>query len=70
MNTHTGTGDRKEVTTVTTDERTTPDQRHLPDNVVRMDRTERRAKPRWMERMDTQGLPAVDMTWRSTKDAA
>ena len=55
---------------MTTDERTTPDQRHLPDNVVRMDRTERRAKPRWMERMDQQGLPAVDMTWRSTKDAA
>jgi hypothetical protein len=55
---------------VTTDERTTPDPRHVPDNVVRMGRTERRAKPRWMERMDAQGLPAVDMTWRSTKDAA
>jgi hypothetical protein len=70
MNTHTGIGDLRRRVYVTTDERTTPDQRHLPDNVVRMDRTERRAKPRWMERMDQQGLPAVDMTWRSTKDAA
>jgi hypothetical protein len=68
MNTHTGTGDRKEVTTVTTDERTTPDQRHLPDNVVRFDRTERRAKPRWMERMDAQGLPVQDSTSRIFSD--
>jgi hypothetical protein len=68
MNTHAGIGDRKEVTTVTTDERTTPDQRHLPDNVVRMDRTERRAKPRWMERMDAEGLPHK-VTW-FPKDAA
>jgi hypothetical protein len=55
---------------MTTDQRTTPDQRHLPDNVVRMDRSERRSKPRWMERMDEQGLTPVDMTWRTTKDAA
>jgi hypothetical protein len=55
---------------VTTDERTTPDPRHFPDNVVRMDRTERRSKPRWMERMDEQGLPVQDSTWRTTKDAA
>jgi hypothetical protein len=55
---------------VTTDERTTPDQRHLPDNVVRMDRSERRAIPRWRERMDAQGLPVQDSTWRTTKDAA
>jgi hypothetical protein len=36
--------------------------------VVRMDRTERRAKPRWMERMDAEGLPHK-VTW-FPKDAA
>jgi hypothetical protein len=60
MNTHTGTGDRKEVTTVTTDERTTPDQRHLPDNVVRMDRSERRAPQRWWERAQAGALYGRD----------
>lgn len=39
------------------------DQRRLPDNVVPMDRRpERRAQPRWLERMEQQGLPAKDMT--------
>jgi hypothetical protein len=70
MNTHTGIGDLQGRAYVTTDERTTPDPRHVPDNVVRMDRTERRAIPRWRERMDAQGLPVQDSTWRTTKDAA
>jgi hypothetical protein len=39
-----------------------------PDNVIRF--PPRRNKPRWMERMDEKGLPAIDMTWRTTKDAA
>jgi hypothetical protein len=33
-----------------------------------MDRTERRAKPRWMERMDAQGLPVQDSTSRIFSD--
>jgi hypothetical protein len=52
---------------MTADQRT-PDPRHLPDNVIRF--PERRSKPRWMERMDAQGLPVQDSTWRHTKDAA
>jgi hypothetical protein len=59
MNTHTGIGDRKEVY-VTTDERTTPDQRHLPDNVVRMDQFERRAPQRWWERAQAGALYGRD----------
>ena len=55
---------------MTLSERLQPDPRHLPDNVIRLDRTERRSKPRWMERMDAQGLPVQDSTWRTTKDAA
>jgi hypothetical protein len=55
---------------MTTDQRTTPDPRHVPNNVVRFDRTERRSKPRWMERMDAQGLPVQDRTWPTTKEAA
>jgi hypothetical protein len=55
---------------MTADQRTTPDPRHSPDNVIRFDRYERRSKPRWMERMDAQGLPVQDSTWRHTKDAA
>ena len=47
-----------------------PDPRHLPDNVVPMDTTERRALPRWRERMDEQGLPVQDSTYRVTREAA
>lgn len=43
----------------------------LPDNVVPMrDRPEKRSKPRWMERMDQQGLPVQDATWKATREAA
>lgn len=55
---------------MTLTERINRDPRHLPDNVVRVDVTERRTKPRWMERMDEQGLPIQDSTWRTTKEAA
>ena len=52
-------------------DRLNPDPRHLPDNVIRLDdRPERRSKPRWMERMDSMGLPPQDRTWPTTKDAA
>jgi hypothetical protein len=61
MNTHTGIGDlRRRVYPMTTDERTTPDQRHLPDNVVRMDRSERRAPQRWWERAQAGALYGTD----------
>ena len=39
-------------------------QRHSPDNVVPLDSHPRRVKPRWMERMDQQGLPVQDSTSR------
>jgi hypothetical protein len=45
-------------------DRLNPDPRHVPDNVIPFDRTERRAKPRWMQRMDEQGLPVQDATSR------
>jgi hypothetical protein len=47
---------------MTLSERLTPDPRHLPDNVIPLERVERRAKPRWMQRM--QGLPVQDSTSR------
>lgn len=47
-----------------------PDERHLPDNVVPMQRVERRSIPRWRERMDEQGLPVQDSTFRVTREAA
>lgn len=43
--------------------------RRLRDNVIPFDREQRRAKPRWMERMDEQGLPNKDYT-RQGPDAA
>jgi hypothetical protein len=45
-------------------ERLNPDPRHLPDNVIPLERVERRAKPRWMRRMEEQGLPVQDSTSR------
>ena len=49
---------------MTLHQRLNPDPRHIPDNVVPFDRTERRAKPRWMQRMEEQGLPVQDSTSR------
>jgi hypothetical protein len=49
---------------MTLSERLTPDPRHLPDNVIPLERVERRAKPRWMQRMEEQGLPVQDSTSR------
>ena len=38
-------------------------ERHMPTNVKPMRAPkERRALPRWRERMDAEGLPAQDMT--------
>ena len=45
-------------------DRLNPDPRHTPDNVVPFERVERRAKPRWMQRMEEQGLPVQDSTSR------
>lgn len=45
-------------------DRLNPDPRHIPSNVVPFDRTERRTKPRWMQRMEEQGLPVQDSTSR------
>jgi hypothetical protein len=55
---------------MTLSDRINPDPRHLPDNIVPLERVERRTKPRWMERMDAQGLPVQDSTFRVTKGAA
>lgn len=49
---------------MTLTDRLTRDPRHMPDNVVPLNRTERRVKPRWMERMEAQGLPVQDSTSR------
>ena len=57
---------KEKVSTMTLTERLTkPDPRHLPDNVVPLERVERRSLPRWRERMDAQGLPPKDMTGRA-----
>ena len=55
--------ERKEVYQMTLDQRLNPDPRHTPDNIVPFDRTERRTKPRWMQRMEEQGLPDKDYTF-------
>ena len=49
---------------MTLHQRLNPDPRHIPSNVVPFDRTERRTKPRWMQRMEEQGLPVQDSTSR------
>ena len=43
--------------------------RRTRDNVIPFERKAKREKPRWMERMDVQGLPAKDYT-RPGPDAA
>ena len=49
---------------MTLHQRLNPDPRHTPDNVVPFARVERRAKARWIERKEQQGLPVQDSTSR------
>ena len=59
---------------MTPNDRTPEDPRRLPDNVIAFQiPAERRAQPRWIQRMQQQGLPTADWTARVTvgpKDAA
>ena len=57
-------GAYKETFYMTLQDRLNPDPRHTPDNIVPFARVERRVKPRWMERMEEQGLPVQDSTSR------
>jgi hypothetical protein len=64
MRANAGDGSRQGDILVTLTQRLNPDPRHTPDNVIPFARVERRAKPRWMQRMEEQGLPVQDSTSR------